>query len=296
MLVSISHNQQLVVSSGFNYYFKFYSKVNMNVTILTENSQDLDEAVSLLASEKTLALDCEGVDLGRGGEISIVQLSSRDRCFLFDVHGLKSTAALVIALKSILENPEIVKIIHDAKMDADALFYLLEIRLNRVHDTQACDKVIKHTEQNLNNTLLSYGCMPNTERNANIYKTNFRFWAIRPLTEKMIDWASGDVASLFELYKMQYEMASDVEKEMAHEASEESINFIRKCVMLSKQISPRMIGKFIGTSGSNIRSMMAQVPGSFFQLRGRRDSGTVYVYAPNEVALLKAEKLLNKYR
>lgn len=267
----------------------------MNVTVVTEESEHLNEALSHLAAAELLALDCEGVDLGRGGSISIIQLSSMERCYLFDVHGLAASAALVMALKPILESSEIVKIIHDVKMDADALFHEMNIAVTKVHDTQIWDKTLKGQTRNLNQTLLAYACEPNEERDANVYRANYRFWATRPLTEHMIDWASGDVSNLFELYERQCDISSPLQAEEAEAASERNCHFLRSCESQVCFISPRHMGRFIGPGGSNIRNLEKLVPGAFFQTRGQKNSGEVVVYAPDAASLARARRLLVKY-
>lgn len=106
-----------------------------------------------------------GVDLGRSGEICLVQLSTVEQVYLFDVLLLKKEDPLVAFLKTILEDENIIKIIHDVKMAADALFHHLDIRLAGIHDTQCWDAVLHYgREHNLNKTLVSYGCDTNVIR------------------------------------------------------------------------------------------------------------------------------------
>jgi hypothetical protein len=169
----------------------------------------LEQARKAITGATLLAVDCEGVDLCREGSICIVQVSTPSHCFLFDVVGLGPRHKIVEFLKDILENPKITKIIHDCKMDSDALYHLLGIKLVGVHDTQACDVLLRNCgEHNLNNTLVENGCRSNVVRDGNVYESNPRFWATRPMTPMMIDWASGDVASLFELYNIQMAKAA----------------------------------------------------------------------------------------
>jgi len=94
---------------------------------------------STLSGEMLLALDCEGVNLGRRGEVSIIQIATTSMCFLLDVQC--KTAATVALAKEILENDSICKIIHDCRADSDALKHLLSITLKNVHDTQ-----VAHTD------------------------------------------------------------------------------------------------------------------------------------------------------
>lgn len=148
-----------------NELIKATEKISLNTpTVISTGSEDLAECIEHIEGFDILALDCEGVDLGRNGQITIIQLSTPSRSFLFDVHEVAVDAEMVNFLRVVLENPNIIKIIHDCKMDADALFHLLEITLCGVHDTQAWDFIMKRSELNLNRTLMAYGCQPNVER------------------------------------------------------------------------------------------------------------------------------------
>lgn len=56
-----------------------------------------------------LACDCEGVDLGREGRITLVQLATRDVCVLFDVvnEGVDRPSEILQTLKDILEDEKV---------------------------------------------------------------------------------------------------------------------------------------------------------------------------------------------
>jgi ribonuclease D len=268
----------------------------MQVRIMTNSSDDIHEAIACLSEATILALDCEGVDLGRSGEICVIQLSTKDLCFLFDVHELTASCELVVSLKTILEDENIIKIIHDCKMDSDALFHKFGIKLTSVHDTQVWDKVLNRSESNLNNTLRAYGCIPNVERNSDVYKINFRFWAMRPMTAQMIEWAAGDVTSLFELHSKQLERATSHQRIDACVLSESNASFLRECVMLETRISVHNMGRFIGPGGSNLQYLMRQVPGIFFQCN-KRGSGLINIYGLDQASVERLDRLvLTRYR
>ena len=54
-----------------------------------------------------LACDCEGVNLGRLGRITLIQVSSPEVCVLFDVADQPLHPELLSALKEILEDDEV---------------------------------------------------------------------------------------------------------------------------------------------------------------------------------------------
>jgi hypothetical protein len=61
--------------------------------------------------------------------------------------------------------------------------------------------VLTGNRGDLNSTLVRYGCSPNSERDSDL--DDLSIWATRPLTQRLIDYASGDVQSLFQLREEQ---------------------------------------------------------------------------------------------
>lgn len=66
-------------------------------------------------------------------------------------------------LNDILSNKMIIKVVHDCKMDCDALYHLQRVTLNEVFDTSAMatyiDKAVNHREgsrYSLNDTFAKY--------------------------------------------------------------------------------------------------------------------------------------------
>ena len=263
--------------------------------VITEESCELESCMETLRQVKELALDCEGVDLGRAGQICIVQLSTREQCYLLDVHGISKSSKLALFLKEILESLDIVKIIHDCSMDADALCHHLNIRIRNIHDTQCWDKQIHHTttNTNLNNTLVSYNLLPNSVRNCSIYDTQPTFWATRPMTPNMIDWASGDVKSLFLLYDKQCELASPEEAAAAQKASTHNARLLPSLMMTPFQVHPDNMGRLIGKGGCNIRALKEKHPRAFIVAKR---NGVVWIYAENNIELHLITKRLARYR
>jgi exonuclease 3'-5' domain-containing protein 1 len=91
----------------------------------------------------SLYIDLEGVDLGRHGSISILQLfaPSMKKIYIIDVYKLQDKAFSPvdnsgISLKFILETPCIQKGIFDLRNDSDALFSHYSISIHGIHDIQ----------------------------------------------------------------------------------------------------------------------------------------------------------------
>lgn len=72
---------------------------------------------------------------------------------------------------------------------------------------------------------MSYNCKQNIERDRNVYKINPAFWATRPMTKYMIDWASGDVFSLFDLRikQLEYNSTSAVKRKCVQASIKSSV-------------------------------------------------------------------------
>jgi hypothetical protein len=221
--------------------------------VISSFSEDLNEAFSGVG---TIAIDAEGVDLSRVGQISIVQVSTTSCCFLIDVLDKDPVDPLVLWLKQLLENPDCTKIIHDCRMDSDALWHLLNIRLENVHDTSCWHKAISGREDSsLNDCLEHNNITPNVFRDSSVYKTNRSFWATRPLTQTMVNWAAGDVQCMFELYQLQLEQMplGASAKALAKASSDKFLEMVREANV--GFVVVKNPGRFIGKRGVNIRQL-----------------------------------------
>ena len=100
-----------------------------------------------LPRARILGLDCEGEQLSRHGRLCLLQLST-DAGQIFIVDMLAPCAArLVDALRPSLESPQVLKVVHDCRNDADALWHQHRVRLRHVFDTQAAYAVLKRNRR-----------------------------------------------------------------------------------------------------------------------------------------------------
>jgi hypothetical protein len=90
-----------------------------------------------------IAVDLEGVDLGRHGEICIIQVTTSRRgtpIFLFDVVALgKALFSGGDGLAGLLEDPSLKKLFWDVRSDASALFFQFGVQLRGAVDLQLHD-------------------------------------------------------------------------------------------------------------------------------------------------------------
>jgi ribonuclease D len=221
----------------------------------------VDRAIS---NSGRVAFDCEGVNLCRVGTVELVSLCFEDgndevenSVFLVDLTGCKNPQVKT-SLKKLFECDTVEKIIHDSRMDCDALFHLHGIVLKNAHDTSCFHAAITGQEDvNVNDTLQSNGLPTNTIRDKSIYQDNPRFWATRPLTSKMIEWSSSDVDKLLPLAAKQREKVGS----RALEAKKKAMAYtsVVRDMKLERRVRCHInTGRFIGPRGANIRRLQSR--------------------------------------
>lgn len=158
--------------------------------IMVNSLPKLAVAIQQLSRYETLAIDLEGVSLGREGEIAIIQISTarRSDVYLIDVCALgqdafdhrtaldseagtvdTSSAASagigsasggyprVTSLRMLLEDPAVTKLLWDVRSDSNALFFLFGIRLAGVLDLQVYDCVRRAVDGRTNERVSGLG-------------------------------------------------------------------------------------------------------------------------------------------
>ena len=252
--------------------------------ILREMTPELEGAFE---NARIVALDVEGVDLGRFGQISLVQIArSGDRCFLLDLLNQDKDAPLVAWLRGILESPSVLKIVHDCRMDSDALKHLLGIHLAHVHDTSAWHyRLRRQKDASLNLVLESNGMRPNVVRDSGVYLKNKAYWATRPMSKRMIEWAQGDVSSMFQLYAIQVGQASPQVTEEANSWSQRHLDMARDA--RAQTVHVERMGAFIGRGGRHIRQLQDRTN----TLIHPRGEGMVLVYYNDNQGLQEVQRI-----
>ena len=232
---------------------------------LVSSMADLEAVRVLCAGVAEVAIDCEGVNLSRLGSVTLLTLAvpvegGEPRIFHFDfLHSDAEVAAAQAAfLKDLLSSGSIKKLIHDCKMDGDALLHLHAMSLENVVDTQVLDGLARgdpNARLNLNKALLQYGCPTNDRRGSVNYDTTPRYWETRPLTPEMLEYASGDVAMLFQLRDAQLarldrRRVSDDAQAAAYAAA---VNSVRAHGFSDEVSTPkRATGRVIGKGGATL--------------------------------------------
>ena len=115
----------------------------MSLVSLVDTVEKEDTAIATILEcvpNGPLAVDCEGIDLGRRGELCILQVACITKTsavvvVLFDVCVL-GRAMFDRGLRQVLENANIIKLVYDARADSDALFAQFDVQLRGLIDVQ----------------------------------------------------------------------------------------------------------------------------------------------------------------
>ncbi len=92
---------------------------------------------SLMTQTQMIAIDIEGVDLNKGGDISLLQIALNEtKVFCFDILTLGKTVFSWIYLGQVLESDKIYKLCYDCRIDGDVLNEKFGIKMQRVYDLQ----------------------------------------------------------------------------------------------------------------------------------------------------------------
>ena len=95
-------------------------------------------------------------------------------------------------------NDDVVKIIHSARQDVEAIFYRFGIAIQNIFDTQIGYKYMANIQNIGYSTLVEKFCNTTIIKDKKIQNSN---WLKRPISEKQIMYAKQDVLYLHEIYE-----------------------------------------------------------------------------------------------
>ncbi|XP_046572932.1 uncharacterized protein LOC124280966 isoform X2 [Haliotis rubra] len=180
---------------------------------VVDNVDDCVKAVDDLLLESVVAVDCEGIDLGKKGPLTLLQVAKLDGfVYLFNVF-VEPKVFTEGRLKSFLENQDIVKVFHACNRDSAALKCQFDVMLNNVFDVQTALFIIEKSEgrqlpyaRKLMDVCSRYTDVTSLAGKedvmAKLYKSNAAYWATKEFTPEMIDYACADVRILIpEVYE-----------------------------------------------------------------------------------------------
>ncbi len=107
--------------------------------VLVDDVDTCSAAVDSLIEEVEVAVDIEGINLGRHpGKVCIVQVCGRASriVYLFDISSLQGDAFEAGGLVSLLESSDFLKVFFDVRSDTDASFHNHKVRVRGAYDLQ----------------------------------------------------------------------------------------------------------------------------------------------------------------
>jgi ribonuclease D len=183
------------------------------MNLITRN-EELAEACTRLASAPYVAVDTEFMrEQTFWPKLCLVQMAANGTEVLIDslAPGLD-----LIPLFDLMVNEKVLKVFHSARQDIEIVHHLAGVIPHPIFDTQVAAMVCGFGEA------VSYSMLVKRLLNRNLDKTSrFTDWSRRPLSERQLTYALGDVTHLRDLYPKlnaqldQSERASWLSEEMA---------------------------------------------------------------------------------
>jgi ribonuclease D len=174
----------------------------------------LKEACDRLASEEFVTVDTEFIrEKTYYPKLCLVQLGGSDFAVAVDplAEGIDLTP-----LFDLLKNPAVLKVLHAAKQDLEIFYHLMDEMPHPLYDTQVAAMVCGYGEQ------VGYEALVNRMLHEQLDKASrYTDWAKRPLTQRQVDYAIGDVTylrSIYEKFRTQIKIQKRctwIEEEMA---------------------------------------------------------------------------------
>ncbi|MBS1267179.1 MAG: Ribonuclease D [Candidatus Woesearchaeota archaeon] len=163
----------------------------MNSYIYVDTQKKLEKACKDLETYTELGVDleCENHLHHYKVCIALIQVSSHDKNWLFDIIKLKDCTLL----KKVLTNSSIQKIFHDVTFDFRILNYQFKIIPKNVFDTQVAAKILGKEELGLSSLLKEYFDIEKKE------KFQRADWTKRPISKAMLNYAIKDTLYLIKL-------------------------------------------------------------------------------------------------
>src|SRR3990167_5566491 len=171
---------------------------------------DLHCVQPTLSSKEPLFCDFECIKLGKYGELCLGQFATRKHTFLIDFMQLRQNVTAIeyenISIKTLLEAPDIIKVIFDPRRDSMALFFQYNIAMQGVICLQlldvACRRKRGHEVPYVRGLakMLPPSDQSIKQAGKNMFLNNPYVWKERPLPDLLIKYSTLDVEELIPLY------------------------------------------------------------------------------------------------
>lgn len=170
---------------------------------IVDTAAGLEKAVSALEKEKFIAVDLEADSMYHFKEkVCLIQLATEKTSVVVDPLQVNNFSLF----SPLFSNPDIQKIFHGADYDVRSLYRDFKIKINNLFDTELACRFLGIKETGLKAVLKMFFEI-NIEK-----KYQKKDWSKRPLSEKMIEYASKDVIYLQPLAKILIDKLEEIDR------------------------------------------------------------------------------------
>ncbi len=166
----------------------------MPFTII-DNNESLASLVTSLQKLEYFAIDTEFVrERNFFPDLGLIQIYDGQNIYLIDPLKIDHWAGF----KSIIESPDIVKIIHSCSEDIEVLKVAIDAKAKGFYDTQIAEALIS------GKTAMGLGVLVESYTGVQLDKGHARTnWLKRPLSDEQLKYAADDVLYLIDVYEQQ---------------------------------------------------------------------------------------------
>lgn len=179
-------------------------RLNMQHNLITDN-QALNEFCARASQQPFIIVDTEFVRTRTlNPQLGLIQLNDGHEVMLVDPLTISDWQAL----KSLLINTNVVKVLHSCSEDLDAFNTALGVMPTPLFDTQFCAQLLGMGSS------LGYAALVENLCNVSLDKGESRTdWLARPLSDKQLSYAANDVIYLHDVYLQLKQKIVEAERE-----------------------------------------------------------------------------------
>ncbi|XP_038638863.1 piRNA biogenesis protein EXD1 isoform X7 [Scyliorhinus canicula] len=116
-------------------HFSELEDESLEYILIDQFQQKFGPAIFHIKQQSVIGVAVEGIDICRFGKLCLIQIATNDQIYLFDIF-LLGPVAFKNGLKMILEDSDILKVIHDCRLVSDCLYHQYRVGLTNIFDTQ----------------------------------------------------------------------------------------------------------------------------------------------------------------
>ncbi|XP_028578959.2 piRNA biogenesis protein EXD1 [Podarcis muralis] len=210
---SLSQDTHQLKLGNFRYNFSDQDKgEDIEYVVVDQFQKQFGSAMVHIKKQNVCSVAAEGVNLCRHGKLSWLQIATKSKVFLFDVF-LLGARVFKNGLQMILEDQNILKVIHDCRWLSDCLSHQYGVMLSNVFDTQVADVLqfsvetggfLPHRISSLQDCLMRYlgmpyRCISFMEQRQRVIEENPEIWFVRPLPPALLKVLALEAAYLLPL-------------------------------------------------------------------------------------------------